>query len=202
MAARLVRDWRPTVVRESKEVVARRCIALARRRLLSSPPGWRQQAGRAAVANDGGRRPGRECAGPASELLLVASRPCRRRWRCHGRAWSAIACARPGSPPGHDSLGTPEGLRSRAGSAPRCCTSSKKGVCLSTVARTRPARPPFGAQRHGYAGVCSIWSMWWLAETGVAAGKTLTSSPSIRPQSHKRLRSAQRGKGIDDLRLR
>ena len=31
-----------------------------------------------------------------------------------------------------------------------------KGVCLSTVARTRPTRPPSGVQRRGYAGVLDL----------------------------------------------
>ena len=88
------------------------------------------------------RPPGR----PVTELLLVASRLCRRRWRCHGRASSAIACAPPGLPPVHDSLGTPERRRSRAGSAPRFCTSSNKTGMPLHRGTTQTTRPLSGVQ--------------------------------------------------------
>src|SRR6185312_16474084 len=55
-------------------------------------------------------------------------------------------CAPPGLQPVHDSLGTPEGRRSRAGFAPRFCTSSWKRVLPLHGGTNLIVSPPSGVR--------------------------------------------------------
>ena len=75
---------------------------------------------------------------PVTEPLLVASHPCQRRWQCHDepRVPLLVLLQVCGQRMTVWALQMGGGLD--AGSAPRCCTPSKKWGSAPTVARTRP----------------------------------------------------------------